>query len=85
MSYRVELRPAALRQLRGLSAEIQGRIGPAIDALAVEPRGRRARRLSGQRGVSRIRVGDYRIVYIVDDAAVLVTITRIGDRRDVYR
>lgn len=60
------------------------RIGAAIDALAVEPRPPGVVRLAG-RDDFRIRVGDYRIVYAVDDAALLVLVARIAHRRDVYR
>lgn len=60
------------------------RIGAAIDALAVEPRPPGVVRLAG-RDDFRIRVGDYRIVYAVDNAARLVLVARIAHRRDVYR
>lgn len=63
---------------------MQERIGAAIDALAVEPRPSGVVRLAG-RDDFRIRVGDYRIVYAVDDAARLVLVARIAHRRDVYR
>lgn len=60
------------------------RVGAAIDALAAEPRPRGAVKLAG-RDDFRIRVGDHRIVYAVDDAERSVLIARIAHRREVYR
>jgi mRNA interferase RelE/StbE len=55
-----------------------------IDALALEPRPHGAVRLAG-RDDYRVRVGDYRVVYAVDDDERLVTVGRIAHRREVYR
>jgi len=63
---------------------LRSRIASAIDNLADEPRPPGATKLAG-RGDYRIRVGDYRIVYAVDDEERLVLIARIAHRRDVYR
>ena len=60
------------------------RIAAAIDDLAINPRPPGAAKLAG-RGDFRIRVGDYRIVYAVDDAEDVVLIARIAHRRDIYR
>lgn len=60
------------------------RVGEAIDGLAAEPRPRGAVKLAG-RDDFRIRVGDYRIVYAVDDKKRLVLVARIAHRREVYR
>lgn len=60
------------------------RIREAIDGLAVEPRPRGAVKLAG-RNDFRIRVGDYRVVYAVDDVERLVLVARIAHRREVYR
>lgn len=60
------------------------RVRDAIDALGAEPRPRGAGKLAG-RDDFRIRVGDYRIVYGVDDAARIVLVARIAHRREVYR
>jgi mRNA interferase RelE/StbE len=60
------------------------RIVTAIDGLATNPRPAGAAKLAG-RDDFRIRVGDYRIVYVVDDQERLVVIARIAHRRDVYR
>lgn len=68
-------------RLRGSVAD---RIAAAIDGLAINPRPTGSVKLAG-RDDFRLRVGDYRIVYPVDDAEDLVIIARIAHRRDVYR
>lgn len=60
------------------------RIGAAIEALASDPRPPGAVKLAG-RDDFRIRVGDYRIVYAVEDAEQIVLVARIAHRREVYR
>jgi mRNA interferase RelE/StbE len=60
------------------------RIQAAIDGLATDPRPPGAAKLAG-RDDYRIRVGDYRIVYAVDDGAETVLVARIARRREVYR
>lgn len=60
------------------------RVRDAIDGLGPEPRPRGAVKLAG-RDDFRIRVGDYRIVYAVDDADRVVLVARIAHRREVYR
>lgn len=57
---------------------------PAIDALAEDPKPPGAIKLQGREGY-RLRVGDYRVLYRVDDEAQEVLITRVGHRRNVYR
>lgn len=63
----------------------QQRIRAAIDILANEPRPPGCIALTGETGVYRVRVGDYRIVYEVLDVRLLVHVVRVGHRRDVYR
>lgn len=83
--YRVEFAPAAVREFRSLSPDVQRRLRPRIDALAVEPRPREATALKGGEGIFRLRIGDYRILYEVRRAVLLVLVIRIGHRREVYR
>ena len=63
---------------------LRERIGDAVEALAADPRPPSATKLAG-RDDYRVRVGDYRIVYAVDDDARLVIVARIAHRREVYR
>jgi mRNA interferase RelE/StbE len=85
VAYRLEITPAAERDLRALPAAILARLDARIRALADNPRPRGAERIRGRRGGLRLRVGDYRILYTVDDALQMVIIGRVGHRRDVYR
>jgi mRNA interferase RelE/StbE len=81
--HRVELRPAAVRALRKLDPQIRLRIQGVIALLAQDPRPPGARALQGRDGL-RVRVGDYRVVYTVDDNVLTVVVVRLGHRRDVY-
>jgi mRNA interferase RelE/StbE len=85
--YEISLLPTATRELAGLSVAVQRRIGRAIDALAADPRPRGSRRLAGKPAEQtwRIRVGDYRVLYEIRDAALIVLVIRIGHRREIYR
>lgn len=84
MSYRIEVRPAALRALRKLHPEQRKRIQGAIALLAQDPRPPGATSLRGRDGL-RVRVGDYRIIYTVQDDVLLVVVVSLGHRKDVYR
>ena len=81
--YRIELRPAAVRTLRKLDPQVARRVRGAIALLAHDPRPPGARALQGRSGF-RVRVGDYRIIYTVEDEVLLVVVVRLGHRRDVY-
>ncbi|MGH3382997.1 MAG: type II toxin-antitoxin system RelE family toxin [Nocardioidaceae bacterium] len=81
--YRIELRPAAVRALRKLDPQVRRRVQGAIALLAHDPRPPGARALQGRPGL-RVRVGDYRIIYTVDNDVLLVVVVRLGHRRDVY-
>lgn len=82
--YEVRLHPEAARAFGRLRGALRERIEAAIEGLATDPRARGATKLAG-RDDFRIRVGDYRIVYAVDDAEQLVLVARIAHRREVYR
>lgn len=81
--YRVELTPAAARQLRKLDPQTGRRIAGAIELLAVDPRPPASRQLRGRPGY-RVRIGDWRVIYTVDDGVLLVLVLRLGHRKDVY-
>jgi mRNA interferase RelE/StbE len=82
--YRIELRRRAQRALDKLpKSEFQAVI-EAIKSLAVTPRPRGIEKVRST-GLWRIRRGDYRIVYAINDKKSLVTIVRVGHRREIYR
>ena len=82
--YGLTFRPAALRALRKLDRQIAERIKAATEALRDDPRPPGAKMLTGSHGLWRIRIGDYRVVYTVDDQQRLVRVAAAGHRRDVY-
>ncbi|MGH2358048.1 MAG: type II toxin-antitoxin system RelE family toxin [Candidatus Limnocylindria bacterium] len=83
--YAVELLPSAAKQLEVLDRSIQRRVARKIEQLAGEPRGPGSVKLRGAEDIWRLRVGDYRILYRIEDARLIVLVIRIGHRRDVYR
>lgn len=85
MHYRVEVDHRAAKQLVKLPRQEQRRVQERIDELAVNPRPEGCVKLTGTRNGYRIRSGDYRIVYTVDDGVRVVSVTRVAHRREVYR
>lgn len=83
MSHRIEVTPAALRALRKIDHQDRPRLQAAIALLAQDPRPPGAKALRGRDGY-RVRVGDYRILYTVDDGVLLVVVVTLGHRRQVY-
>jgi mRNA interferase RelE/StbE len=83
VSYRIELRPAAIRALKQIDHRDRERIRGAIAFLGVDSRPPAAKPLRG-RPTWRVRVGDYRIVHTIDDGVLLIVVVTPGHRRDVY-
>jgi mRNA interferase RelE/StbE len=83
-SYRVSLTASAEKELHRLSAQMVARIMPRLEGLTSSPRPPGCKKLRGGDNEWRIRVGDYRIVYEIDDKARTVDVTRIAHRRQVY-
>lgn len=88
-TYRIEVRPGAKQGLGKLDPALQREVGALIDALADTPRPSGAKPLKGKlRGMHRVKFGprnSHRLLYVVDDAAKLVTIAAIEKRGDVYK
>lgn len=85
MVYRIELLPAAESDLASLPAKIQRQISNKIGTLATKPRRPDCKLRGDPQGRYKIRSGDYRIVYRIEDDRVLVIVVRIGHRKDIYR
>jgi len=83
-SYRILLKRSAAKELEGLPVKDRRRVVRRIQALADDPRPTGCEKLSGQEKF-RLRQGDDRILYSVDDAGSEVTVVKIGHRRDVSR
>jgi mRNA interferase RelE/StbE len=83
--YRIELTRDALRALAKLDKSVRRRVQGAIDRLADDPHPAGMIALRGAPGAFRIRVGDYRVIYVLHDDLLLVVVIDIGHRRDVYR
>lgn len=83
MTYEVRIDTAAARQIRKLPPDIQRRLTTAIGALASDPRPHGCTKLTG-RDAWRIRVGDYRIIYEINDRQLQVMVVRAAHRREVY-
>ena len=85
MAHRIEVSPAAARQLKKIDRRVLPQIVEKIDSLAGEPRPRGCEKLSWYDNLYLVRVGDYRIVYGVEDRLVLVVVLKVGNRADVYQ
>ncbi len=84
-SYNVALTASARKELRHLPRHEISRIHQRIVELAASPRPHGVKKVAGPEDVYRVRQGDYRIVYQVDDAKREVTVLRIRHRKDAYR
>jgi mRNA interferase RelE/StbE len=84
MSYHINFKPAAFRQIQRLSKSVQKRISKKIETLAVNPLPDGAKKLAGEEGFYRVWVGDYRIIYTIDGGEMIILILTIGHRREIY-
>lgn len=83
-NYKVEFRKSVEKDLKAIARKDQIRILRRISRLADEPRPPGCKKLSGQERY-RLRQGNFRILYEIEDDRLIVTVVKIGDRRDVYR
>lgn len=85
MRYSVEFTVSALREFKALDRSMQRRIATRIDELAGNRFPPDVKKLRGTPGHYRIRAGDYRVIYRIEDKRVLIVVVKIGHRREVYR
>jgi len=83
--YTVRYDPRALKELAKLDRPVARRIVKFVDALSADPRPPGCRALVGYPGLWRIRIGDYRVVYTVKDAELVVLVLRAAHRSESYR
>ena len=85
MAYRLELVSSARKEFLALPADVRKRIDTHLMLLPENPRPRGGKGLKGHKGLWRIRVGNYRVVYEIDDEARVLTVTRVRLRATAYR
>ena len=84
VTYELVLSPSAARELRKFDPHVRRRIQAVLELLGDNSRPPSATRLVGGAGEWRVRTGDYRIIYEIEDRRLLVLVLRMGHRRDVY-
>jgi mRNA interferase RelE/StbE len=83
--YSISFARSARKELEHLSADVAERILTKVEALAENPRPAGVIKFHGQKNLWRMRVGDYRVVYSIDDFSKMIDVSVIRHRRDVYR
>ena len=83
--YALTFARSARRELERLDTTVIARVLPRIEALVDEPRPSGCRKLRGSKNLWRIRIGDYRVIYEVDDAARTIDIVGVRHRSEAYR
>ncbi|TLD71067.1 type II toxin-antitoxin system RelE/ParE family toxin [Phragmitibacter flavus] len=84
-SYRVEVTRSASKDIRGIDKQWIPKIVAAIESLGSNPRPSGCKNLVGSEHTYRVRVGDYRIIYDIQDDVLVVLVVKIRHRKDVYR
>ncbi len=82
--YKVLIRKSAIKQLSKLPTKEALWLSKELAKLANDPRPKGSRKLIGYKDLYRIRVGNYRAIYIIEDKIRIVEVTKIGDRKDIY-
>ena len=85
MRYRIEFKPSAAKELAKIQRPDQIRITHRIDELSLHPRPLGVERLKGAGNLYRLRVGDYRVIYAVEQDRLLILVVKVGHRREIYR
>ncbi len=83
--YGITFARSARKELENLPPQIAGRVFARIELLAAMPRPAGCRKLRGNNLLWRLRVGDYRVLYAIDDSRRIVDIIAVGNRKDIYR
>jgi mRNA interferase RelE/StbE len=84
VAYEIVIQDTANKVLRKLDKPVRERVAAAIEALADDPRPAGIKAIVGESGAFRIRVGDYRVLYEIEDDRLVVMVVKIGHRSTVY-
>ena len=82
--YAIDIKPTARKELENLSDRLIARLMQKVEGLVTDPRPSGCRKLRGYKDLWRVHVGDYRVVYIIDDDRKTVSVTRVAHRSEVY-
>jgi mRNA interferase RelE/StbE len=82
--YKIEIKKSAVKEIRKLPSRELKSILAKIDSLADNPRGPDTVKLSGEEKY-RVRMGDYRILYMIEDDVLIVYVVKVGHRKDIYK
>ena len=85
MAYEVIIKPSAEKAFSKLPNALQVIILEALEKLSVNPRPSGVKKLKSTFNIYRIRVGEYRVIYSINDTVLIVTVVKIAHRKDVYR
>jgi len=85
LSYKIEVKKSAAKDLKKIPKADRKRIVDKIDSLAENPPLKETTKMKGNNPFHKIRVGDYRIVYEIQEDVLLILIIKIGHRKDIYR
>jgi mRNA interferase RelE/StbE len=83
--YQVRITRSAEKQLKKLTPPVQRKLAAVIMSLAIEPRPYGSKKLAATVNSYRVRVGDYRVIYDIYEREIVVSVLKIGHRRDIYR
>jgi len=83
-SYKIVIKRSAAKEIEKIPKAHRKRIVSKIEGLSTEPRPPGVKKLSGEEKY-RIRLGEYRILYRIDDSIITITVVKVGNRKDVYR
>ncbi len=84
--YKITFKKSAEKEIQKLPSSIVTRIVPVIEGLSMNPRPTGSKKLAGSKeNIWRIRVGDYRVVYLIAEEVRIVEVRRIGHRKDIYK
>jgi mRNA interferase RelE/StbE len=85
MEYQLTFLPAALRSIKKLPLQVVEKLKPHLEQLSKNPRPLGCKKLKGQTELWRVRAGDYRIIYQIDDGKLVILVVAVGHRKDIYQ